>query len=292
MALTIHLGAHKTASTHLQNSLGLMQRQLRAAGVFYADPGILRYPQLPLMPVLLRDNNPRWYRRRVIHRLAEAREIYPEILLSEENLLGGMHRYMTFGRDGAVYPGAQQRVAEAIALAGGGPATLCLAMRDPASFNVSTFGFQVLSGNEMALEQFLRRRDPTDVNWAWLVKRLMTVPGVARIVVWRYEDYRALRPRILARMLPPALAAQVPDIPPVNESLTQPGYDWFVAQALADSEIDLRILGRDALARFPRADGHAPLRLLSDEDYARSAASYAAQIGRLRRLPGVEFLRP
>ena len=42
MALTIHLGAHKTASTHLQQSLKVAQDALQAGGVFLADPSMLR----------------------------------------------------------------------------------------------------------------------------------------------------------------------------------------------------------------------------------------------------------
>ncbi|RCW88090.1 hypothetical protein [Paracoccus lutimaris] len=292
MALTIHLGAHKTASTHLQNSLRMAQGQLRAAGVFYAAPVVLRSPYLPLIPVLLRPECPDWYRPHLVRVLSEARDICPEVLLSDENLLGGINRYNLFGGSGLLYPDAPRRVAETIALAGGGPATLCLAVRDPIRFNLSAFAHLVIRGEEIALDQFLRRRDPARADWVGLVRRLSALPGIARIVVWRYEDYPALRPRILARMLPPALVAQVPDAPPANEGLTQPGYDWFVARALADSKVGLRVLARRARMRFPAADGHAPLRLLPDEDYARSAAGYARQIRQLRHLPGVELLAP
>ena len=56
--------------------------------------------------------------------------------------------------------------------------------------------------------------------WAWTVDdEDVLAERVARIVLWRYEDYSALRPRLLARLLPPALAVAVPDPPPARGCL-------------------------------------------------------------------------
>ena len=60
--LTVHLGAHKTATTHLQHSLGRARADLRRHGVAYFGPdllrGRLRLPQLaaakPAQPDALR----------------------------------------------------------------------------------------------------------------------------------------------------------------------------------------------------------------------------------------------
>lgn len=290
MALTIHLGAHKTASTHLQYSLRLVRQQLRQGGVFYADPPILRHKGLPLTDALATGSRP--LLDTVADRLAQAREFFPEMILSEENILGGTRRERISGRNGFVYPMAVTRVRQTIALAGGGPVTLFLSVRDPAHFYVSAFALQMTGGAEVEFDNYLDGRDPARIGWTGLVRRLTAISCVARVVVWRYEDYAALRPRLLARLLPPALAAHVPDPPPANESLTQAGYDWFVRRALGDSEIDLRTLVQRARNRFPRSQGHAPLRPVSDADYIRSAQGYAAQIERLRILPKVEFLVP
>ncbi|KGJ05874.1 hypothetical protein SAMN04487972_1386 [Paracoccus halophilus] len=290
MALTIHLGAHKTASSHLQHSLALASDELRRAGIFYAGPTALRGDELPLADAL--SSRRRQPARMVRDRLAPARETFPEILLSEENILGRTGRQWICGGSGLVYPAASYRVRRMIALAAAGPATLFLGIRDPASFYVSTFALQFSEGREVDFETYLNGRDPARIGWAGLIGRLGAIDSVARIVVWRYEDYPALRPQLLARLLPPGLAARVPDPPPVNESVTQPGYDWFVSRALNDSEIDLRVLARRARLRFRRADGHPPLRPLPDSDYQRSREFYARQVARLRRLPKVEFLEP
>lgn len=293
MAVSIHLGAHKTASTHLQLSLCLIRDDLRAAGLFLAEPSMLREEaaKIPLSQALA-DGEGCAAQAACRALLAEARGDAQDLLLTEENILGGTRRGTMFSARGLLYPFAARRLSQAIDIAGGGPVTLYLALRDPAGFQVSAFSLQLLLGNELELASYLQDRDPTQVGWAGLVKRLRAVDGVARVVIWRYEDYPALRLRLLDMLLPAGLAGRVPDPPPSNESLTQPGYDWLVKSAMADSEADLRVLARKARARFRRRDGHAPLQLLDEATRARSARVYAAELDRIRAMRGVTLLEP
>ncbi len=292
MALTLHLGAHKTASTHLQQALCAARPALRRGGVFYADPWSLRGQGVDLARLLTAGAASPAEMARFSAILADARETNPDLLISEENILGRTGRRRLVDRDGRLYPDAEARLQQVIALAGGGPASVFLSLRDPAAFNLSVFALQVGKGNEFDLKMFLNGRDPARIDWAGLVGRLRAVPGVARLVLWRYEDYPALRPRLLARLLPPALAVAVPDPSPANESLTQAGYDWFLRRAMDEPDADLRSLARHALMRFPRAQGHGPLRLLSEAVRARSAAAYARDLAALAGLPGVELMAP
>ncbi|MGA0617701.1 hypothetical protein [Paracoccus sp. KR1-242] len=290
MALSIHLGAHKTASTHLQYSLRQVRDRLAQAGLFYADPGTLR-DVLPLSQALARGEGcPAELSCR--RQFQAAREGFADLLISEENILGGTHRSKIYSQRGTLYPRAPHRLRRVIDMAGGGPATLYLALRDPAGFHVSAFALQLSEGNEIELDAYMGGRDPARAPWSGLVKRLKQVEGVGRIVVWRYEDYAALRPELLARLLPEGMAGSVPEPEPRNVSITQPGYDWFVAQAMADNQADLRDLFRQARQKFPRRKGHPRLRLLDEAAHERSAGCYRAEIEALARMPGVELLLP
>ncbi|MTH34753.1 hypothetical protein GL279_09085 [Paracoccus limosus] len=274
-------------------SLRRARDELRAAGVFLAEPSMLREEAatIPLSQALAEGEGCAAQHdcRRL---LAEARGDAPDLLLTEENILGGTRRGTMFSPQGVLYPFAVRRLRQAIDITGGGPVTLYLGLRDPADFQVSAFALQLALGNELELAPYLQGRDPVRVGWSGLVRRLLTVPGVAGIVVWRLEDYAAVRSQLLRMLLPGDLAARIPDPPPSNESLTQPGYDWFLSRAMADSEIDLRVLARRARARFPRSQGHPPLRLMDEATRARSARAYAAEIARIGSLPGVTLLQP
>lgn len=287
--LSIHLGAHKTASTHLQLSLWRARDHLGRGGVFYAGPSVLRC--LPLAAAL-ESGEPNPSAEECRRELACMAANHPHLLLSDENILGGTHRNGMALAQEALYPFALRRVRQLIAMTGRGPATLFLSLRDPASFTVSAFALQVMHGNETDFSAYLGGRDPARVGWAGLVQRLAMIETVARIVVWRYEDYRALRPQLLRLLVGSDLAGMVSDPPPRNVSLSQPGYDWLLAQAATGSADDLQDLAREARDRFRPGRGHPPLRLLGTDDHARSARHYDAEVARLRSIPKVEFLAP
>lgn len=291
MALSIHLGAHKTASTHLQYALRQVREPLAGAGLCYVDPGLLRTAPLDLTQILSAGlDAPQEPAFR--DALQALRHGCSDMLLSEENILGGTHRSRLVSRKGVLYPFAVRRLRQVLALAQEKQAALYLAIRDPASFHVSAFSLQVLLGNEIELAPYLRGRDPAQVDWLGLVRRLAAMREVTRLVVWRYEDYAALRPALLRMMLPNGLAEAVSDPPPSNEGLTQAGYDWLLRRVRANADADQRQLAARARNRFRRADGHGPLRLLPPEDYARSAENYAAQVAAMAGLRKVEFLHP
>lgn len=288
--LIIHLGAHKTASTHIQTSLRAVRPQLQKAGLFYAGPHLLR-SNIPFSDALVRGGNAgaaatcaAW--------LGERRKSFPHMLLSEENILGATKRASLMSRFRGIYPQAAPRLAQVIDMAGGGPATVYLALRDPASFLVSAFALQLQQGREVDIRDYLRGRGPAQVRWSGLVRRLSRLEQVERIVVWRYEDYRDLRPRLFDHMLPDGLGALVPEIAPANVSITQSGYEWFSGRAMEDVETDLSEIAHEAQRRFPRSEGHPPLRLLTDAEYALSARCYGTEIAAVRALPKVEFLDP
>ena len=291
MALSIHLGAHKTASTHLQVSLRQVRDQMAAAGLCYVDPAHLRTKPL-MLTQMLADGPGCAGEDDFIAAFQALRGGAPDLLVSEENILGGTHRSNCVSRKGVFHPFAVRRLRHLLALTGEEECTLYLALRDPAGFNTSAFALQVSAGNEVEFSAWLRGRDPAHLGWLSLVRRLVAMKDVRHLVIWRYEDYGALRPQLLARMLPDGVAAQVPDLPPANESMTQTGFDWFVDRAMRDSEIDLRKLAMAARLKFRRADGHAPLRLVSDADQLRSAREYADDVAAISGLPKVEFLRP
>lgn len=291
MVLTLHLGAHKTATTHLQESLRLAICPLRDVGVHYLGPRDLRENLLPLIRSL-NDSGRVAQRQRTRRRMRTAFDVYPEILLSDENIIGGTKRHRLFGPNGQIYPDAGPRLRLLTRLLGNRPVVAALSVRDPARFHMSAFSLQVSQGFELDPDQYMSGRDPAAVDWTGLARRILAVPGVTRLIMWRYEDYRSLRPRILDALLPAGLSAQVPDPRPANVGISQPAYDWLVARAMKDSDTDLRILVRRARSRFPRQDGHPALDMLCADDYERSARNYALDVDRLRGLPGVELLEP
>ncbi len=291
MSLTIHLGAHKTATTHLQMALRAAQWDLRRAGVYYSGPHYLRELRCPLTLALSDSGFTRKCQRAKRH-LDAVLDFYPEVLLSDENMLGGARRTQLLNAKGVIYPEAGRRLRKMFRLLSNRPATIALSVRDPAGFMTSAFSLQVHRGEELEFEAFMGGRDPAAISWSDLATRILRLPNVGRLIVWRYEDYHPLRQRILRKLLPDALAEKVPDTQPSNVSISQEGYEWLIAQAMRDSDADLRDLATKARQDFARKDGFNALKVVSDDDMKRSAEGYQADVARLRAMPGVDFLDP
>lgn len=293
MALILHLGAHKTATTHLQKSLQLAVGTLAEAGIYYAGPDLLRGDDCPLVEaVAAKGRIAHTHAERAGAVLQQARTDYRDLLISDENLLGGTNRMGLFDRRGRIYPLAAARLRRIIELAGEQDVTVALSVRDPAAFMVSAFSLQITRGRELDIRDYLCGRDPAAISWSELAQRLLGVAGVGRLVVWRYEDYGRLRPQVLARLLSAGIALQIPEPPPANVGLTQKAYEWLIHRAMEDSDADLRSLVKEAWRKYPKSADQPGLRLLDDDEYQRSAAAYLADLEALRAIPGVEFLSP
>ena len=292
MSLTIHLGAHKTASTHLQQTLrGLIPRML-ASGIHYSDVQHWRGGVTRLGAALADGPDAARLRGRLRRRLDVTCATWPEVMISEENILGSLRRDGLMGRDHVIYPQARARVGRLTGMLRHRPATVFLAVREPCAFLTSALAMQVTGGHELLLADYLDDFDPARLSWTHLAERLLSVRGVAHLVVWAYEDYRAVRPQILRRMLPAALAAGADNPPPAIVGLSQPAYAEVLEQAAARPGADLARLAREAKARHPRGPD-APAPDLVDPDTAsRCRDAYAADLERLGALERTTLLRP
>ena len=196
MSLTIHVGAHKTATTHLQQTLRGLIPQMLATGIHYSDIQHWRGGLTRLAVALGDGPGPARLRGRLRRRLDATSAIWPEMVISEENILGSLRREGLMGAGGVLYPQAGRRLARLMGMLRHRPATICLAVREPCGFLTSAFSMQVLGGHELLFADYLGDFDPARLSWTDLARRLLATGAAARLVVWRYEDYPAVRPQI------------------------------------------------------------------------------------------------
>ncbi|MDO5656875.1 MAG: hypothetical protein Q4G36_00900 [Paracoccus sp. (in: a-proteobacteria)] len=292
MSVRIHIGAHKTATTHLQKAFSQARPALAERNFGYAGPGRLRAGGCNLADCLREPGKPSDNSRLMAQRLQKWRADHADLLISEENILGGTRKQAVFGDAGELYPRAVPRLRYLLTLLNRPRATVFLSVRDPAQFAVSSFFQQLVGMKEVTVEDYLEGIDVTRLHWSGLVARISAMPSVSRVVVWRFEDYPALRPRLNARLTRPDLAPLIPDPAPNNTSMSQEAYDLFVSRAIRDLQTPLKKLLRDAMEELPKGPGRPGLRPLDEALYRASAENYARDIDRIAALPGVELLRP
>ena len=290
ISVAFHVGAHKTATTHLQRSLRHACDALVEKGVRYYGPDSFRMPGrtiqgrfgFPFKTSTLPS------KRAPQDELAFLIKDGHRLVLSEENFIGSLNH----PRGLAVkerYRGAGSRLAS-LARAIGQELDVCLAVRRPTGFINAAYCQMILGGRIMPIAAFQQRNAMSSVDWLGLVSRLRSTEGIGRLTVWRYEDYGALFPQVAAALVGDDAADLVKPI----ERLIHPSLS-----ALAVEEV-LRVaadqppekVGSAARKNFPVEDGHAPFDGFHEDDNALGDAAYAKQIKAIAQISGVTLLQP
>jgi hypothetical protein len=276
----LHIGAHKTATTHLQDVLEALRPPLAAAGVDFIPRERSRH--LHLHAHAGRLGWRLWLggaamRRKIDARVGPLRSGPPVVAISDENMPG----LATALLGGDFYPAAERRLRPFAALARGpAPLAVFLSVRDPAGLLPSAYA-QVLRSRPVPggfgpIRERALARPP---RWSDLVARVRrALPGVP-LRVWTYEDYRHHDRAILSAFCGTALPP-LPVLPP-PASTRAPS-----AEAMARIEALDPGLGpaahAAAVAAIAAADGGGPrFAPFAPAEAALLGEAYAEDLARL-----------
>ena len=221
--IIIHAGAHKIASTHLQNRLLENEKRVVKSGCSYLGPEKIRDQFGTLWRALGRSDTPDEQERK----LAALAAGQPRLVISEENIIGGFKDLMNGPNRAILYPKAVERLARLAQLVAPNPLHIAMAVREPSSYYVSVYNQLLLSGRFQTWERFSKGLDPTAVKWSDILRPIAEIPGVAAVSIWRYEDYHRLLPQILNTLL----GQPRPDIPLHMEKRMHEGLSERAVQA-------------------------------------------------------------
>ncbi len=290
LTIALHIGAHKTATTHLQRSLKHAKRALAAKGVQYYGPTHFRSPgqTIPALFGFRKDPLAPAPALPAKDQLAQMRKDADRIVISEENFIGALNHPRGLALK-TRYKDAENRVA-AFAQAVGQDIDVFLALRSPTGFLNSAYCQMLLGGRVQPVGMYQRRNPISSVDWLGLVTRLHRAKGVGRLTVWKYEDYEAVFPQVAKALVGPQAADLVVPRPKhVNRGLSAEAVAYVLEQD--------RINPREALATaarkmLPVEEGLAPFDGYSAEQHHIGNVAYRDQIAAIEALEGVTFLRP
>ena len=283
--IVLHLGAHKTATTHLQHSLIAQRIPLWEAGIRTYMPPHLRGNGQSLEARFDLPIN-----RKVTGTGPAAAEVRARLIgnaarvvVSEENFIGVLQT-----RKGRVrlplYPRARQRLMMLIpVLAPTQGVDLCFALRDPAAFLNSAYGQVLMGGHVVGTDAFKADNPLGAVDWVDIVTRLRATPGVNRLTLWRQEDYRDLFPAIIHALLGETHVAVAPAAAVIHPGLSQAAVNHVLTGAGQATE---------ARALFPVGADHPHFDAFTPDERDLSREYYAAQLAEIAAMPGVDLLRP
>ena len=289
--VALHIGAHKTATTHLQRSLNKARASLAAYGASFYGPEQLRGPRQTLIDRFGLDvDGARAQNKSSLTRaeqmdamLGDARRL----ILSDENFIGTLQTKAGV-MPVPLYPRAPERVA-ALAHATGLPQIdIFLGVRDPASFLTSAYSQLLMAGDGLAFDHYLTKNPIVNVYWPGLVARLVALPCVGRVVVWRQEDYTTVFPQICAELI---------GTPMPIRPLAGVAHRGLSAQAVEAAletfaRTGARGAGKTARETFPINQIYPQFAPFDAGTLAASTTEYAAQLSDIAALDGVTLLRP
>ena len=293
MKIILHIGAHKTASTHLQLALGRARADLAAHGVGLILPEALRRNGLRLGDYLSIQPEDRSLGATIRQAFARAASGAAFLLISEENILGNAHQPAMI-REARLYPAAHSRLERLRRLLPDAPVVLAMAMRNPADFLTSAYSQRLMSGRLEPFETFRAGLDPAALSWHDLLLRLRAALPDSPCVLWRQEDYPAIAPAVLSALLGAQAAGAVRPKPGrAHPGLSRPALDALLAEAetlVPQGEEAARARVRALRQRFARDKGHPPLALFDADTAARAARAYDKDLRRIAALPGIVLL--
>jgi hypothetical protein len=284
----IHIGAHKTATTHLQETLAAVRGGLAVRGVdFVPTLSVLRAQRfaealgqrrpLARLPIL----GPAHMCDAIEATLTPVR-IGPEVVvLSEENALGLPRHVLTRG----FYPEAAQRIGRLASLGLRAELRLFLSIRSPDRLLPSAYAEALKfapppPGGFAAIRERLLAAPPS---WFDLVARLRAAAPEVPLRVWRQEDYRA-NDKAIMEILCGRPLGPLPDLPDPARTRSPSAAAITGAEALpADLSADER-LARVREIYAVVEPGGARFQPFDAAERKRLRAGYEADLERISRL--------
>ncbi|MFT5867665.1 MAG: hypothetical protein ACI82I_003428 [Gammaproteobacteria bacterium] len=290
-SVVMHIGAHKTATTHLQRSLLAQQQALTSAGIQYYGPANLRRPGKGPGDIFGLDiyHEPSKPTR---SRAEQADFMFKDghrLILSDENFIGALH-----DKQGNIisplYPKAAKRIAALAGAVGAGPMDVCIGLRNPASFLKSAYSQALIGGKPIAFSDYLSKNPLDQIYWPGLVGRVRSAAGVGRVTVWAYEDYKWRFHKICGALMGDLVNMR---ILPISDYVHRGLSEAAVARVLSKSGADdPRSMADEARSTYPVSDEYPAFDPFSPTEKAASEAEYAAQLAAIGKIDGVTILGP
>lgn len=285
----IHIGAHKTATTHVQDLLALRRNQLAAIHIDYPTRAMLRDAKFKkcVRPAVsrLRDHPwLTWLRQRLTLRKIRSVPHAHTLLISEEQILGLSDELLV----PVFYSNASARMCQLRRMTGGAPTTLLLSIRNPANIIPSAYSQCLRAGARgiPTLGQLREQALSQPPSWTHLVRRIRVAFPEAQLVVWRFEDYIA-NPGPYLDLISGTRLGNWPELasPESTRSLSAETVERILALETTLSRKE-RIARCAELAASDR--GVRRFQPFSPEDITRLTQAYEADLAEMEReFPGV-----
>lgn len=197
----LHIGAHKTGTTQLQDILELQRENLHSQGLDYLPREEVRAAKLKrvVMNQKFRAFSVnRWRKKSFDDHTRKMRSNNKTVLISEENIIGNVTDLLT----NPLYPNIERNISAWAGLFENNSVSIYFSIRNYASLLVSAYSEviregQILPPIHQYYENFLHADRP---NWSNVVDRIVHAWPKAKLRIWSLETYSQHKFEILERV--------------------------------------------------------------------------------------------
>jgi hypothetical protein len=283
MRIALHLGAHKTATTYIQNALELSREKLNQSGIGYVALTAVRSS--------------------LTERLGFGRSGLPEaadqllsdyrpckrLIISDENIIGGLKP--SFGR--GFYPRRRRRLAKLLNGLGRHNFSVYFATRAYDEFISAIYCEYIRHHPFVDTQSYLRGVAFNTFNWLDVVRTFVKLIGSENVTIWRYEDFHAVQGQVFAALLDTSPDLIEKPTGRVRESLSAKAAQSLACLEATRDADELRARARSAAAAYPKSPDNPPFSAFDPATAETMRIRYDEDIARLLRdFPGVRYLRP
>ena len=280
---SLHVGAHKTATTYIQRALEQSRAGLRGNGVGYV-------PLIEMRPAITRrvGLTGRGLGRSVSS-LLEAYGDCRTLILSDENIIG----LPDPSRSGVYYPRRRWRLGRLLRRLPRSKVRLFFAIRGYDSFVSSMYSEYIRHRPFLSPEAYLRRVRIERFGWPDVIRSFVALAGAERVTVWRYEDFGRLQDRLFDALTGGRGGSVKPLDQAVRPSLSAQAVATLVEMQSHLSPVEIRDQVQAVTDSAPRGAGDGAFSAYAPERAAELRERYEREADGLEaEFPGLVMLKP
>lgn len=200
LPISLHLGAHKTATTFMQRALRSQAADLSEQGIAVLTPAELRQSRNSSDAKLGPSEQRRALKQHLTDVLnrAIARPGATRIVISEENLIGSSGQNMS-RRD--LYAGLAERLLALPDSLNSADVTVMFAIRSYAPLHSSGFTTALRRGRRLNADHLAQGLVDAPRGWVDVLRDLHGALPKSPMMIWRYEDFADVKHRLFAQMI-------------------------------------------------------------------------------------------
>jgi hypothetical protein len=286
--ISLHIGAHKTATSHLQRTLKNNEGFCSDKGLTYLPNDLFRKYLSPIEKRLKKKGLLGRCQTEFHNILEECIGDQERLFLSEENILV---LAKPFG-NGHLYPKAEAKFKRVRDLIGPEPINVYLAIRDYAQFIPSIYIEHIRNFKYVSFEDFMGQVDWQCGSWISLIERIAKYCRPEdSLYVWTYEDYSVDPSDVYKKILNcDNLEGFSPERGVVRAGLSAEAFAHFEKHLLTQSDASTRSKLTTAQKLFPRTaltPAYQPLPIDLQDKYS---LQYQREVETLRRILKSNFI--